>query len=83
MEKECNSREISQDTDTKNGNRKLINQIDGWKVAVSFNNNGFSLEKLVEEYIKEKFLTFSGWQKTKIMLQYFCGSQAFIWFIVN
>ena len=55
MEKECNSREISQDTDTKNGNRKLINQIDGWKVAVSFNNNGFSLEKLVEEYIKEKF----------------------------
>lgn len=35
--------------------QQTINQIDGWSVVIKFNENGFSLENLVEEYIKEKF----------------------------
>ena len=35
--------------------KQTINQIDGWSVVIKFNENGFSLENLVEEYIKEKF----------------------------
>ena len=29
--------------------KQTINQIDGWNIEVKFNENGFSLENLVEE----------------------------------
>ena len=45
--------DIKMEIDKKD--KQTINQIDGWSVVIKFNENGFSLENLVEEYIKEKF----------------------------
>ncbi len=46
---------INTEMKTDKKDKQMINQIDGWNIEVKFNENGFSLENLVEEYIKEKF----------------------------
>lgn len=46
---------INIDLEIKKNDKQIINQIDGWNVFIKFNENGFELENLVEEYIKEKF----------------------------
>lgn len=51
----CDEHDINIDVETNNKDKQTINQIDGWNIEVKFNENGFSLENLVEEYIKEKF----------------------------
>ena len=51
----CDEHDINIDVETNRKDKQTINQIDGWNVVVKFNENGFSLENLVEEYIKEKF----------------------------
>lgn len=45
--------DIKMEIDKKD--KQTINQIHGWNIEVKFNENGLSLENLVEEYIKEKF----------------------------
>ena len=51
----CDEHDINIDVETNKKDKQTINQIDGWSVVIKFNENGFSLENLVEEYIKEKF----------------------------
>lgn len=54
----CDEHNINTEMKTDKTDKKdkqMINQIDGWNIEVKFNENGFSLENLVEEYIKEKF----------------------------
>ncbi|HER1058006.1 TPA: aminoacyl-tRNA hydrolase [Streptococcus pyogenes] len=51
----CDEHDINIDVETNKKDKQTINQIDGWNIEVKFNENGFSLENLVEEYIKEKF----------------------------
>lgn len=51
----CEEHNINIDVETNKKDKQTINQIDGWNVVVAFDENGFSLENLVEEYIKEKF----------------------------
>ena len=53
--------DIKMEIDKKD--KQTINQIDGWNIEVKFNENGFSLENLVEEYIKEKFSVYQGLTK--------------------
>ena len=50
----CDEHDINIDVETNNKDKQTINQIDGGNIEVKFNENGFSLENLVEEYIKEK-----------------------------
>ena len=51
----CEEHNIDIKMEIDNKDKQTINQIDGWSVVIKFNENGFSLENLVEEYIKEKF----------------------------
>ena len=51
----CDEHDINIDVEIDKKDKQTINQIDGWSVVIKFNENGFSLENLVEEYIKEKF----------------------------
>lgn len=51
----CYEHNINAEMETDKKDKQTINQIDGWNIEVKFNENGFSLENLVEEYIKEKF----------------------------
>ena len=51
----CDEHDINIDVETNKKDKQTINQIDGCNIEVKFNENGFSLENLVEEYIKEKF----------------------------
>ncbi|MGP1434782.1 MAG: hypothetical protein ACTTKP_10950, partial [Catonella sp.] len=51
----CDEHNIDIEMKTDKKDKQTINQIDGWNIEVKFNENGFSLEDLVEEYIKEKF----------------------------
>ena len=50
----CEEHNINTEMKTDKKDKQMINQIDGWNIEVKFNENGFSLENLVEEYIKEK-----------------------------
>ena len=56
----CDEHNINTEMKTDKKDKQMINQIDGWNIEVKFNENGFSLENLVEEYIKEKFLSIRG-----------------------
>ncbi|KDE74236.1 aminoacyl-tRNA hydrolase [Fusobacterium necrophorum BFTR-2] len=51
----CDEHNIDIEMKTDKKDKQSINQIDGWNIEVKFNENGFNLENLVEEYIKEKF----------------------------
>ena len=51
----CDEHNINIEMEIDKKDKQTINQNDGWNVVVKFNENGFSLENLVEEYIKEKF----------------------------
>ena len=51
----CDEHNTNTEMKTDKKDKQMINQIDGWNIEVKFNENGFSLENLVEEYIKEKF----------------------------
>ena len=51
----CDEHNINIEMEIDKKDKQTINQIDGWSVVIKFNENGFSLENLVEEYIKEKF----------------------------
>ena len=51
----CEEHNIDIKIEIDKKDKQTINQIDGWSVVIKFNENGFSLENLVEEYIKEKF----------------------------
>lgn len=51
----CDEHNIDIEMKTDKKDKQTINQIDGWNIEVKFNENRFSLENLVEEYIKEKF----------------------------
>ena len=51
----CDEHNINIEMEIDKKDKQTINQIDGWNVVVKFNENVFSLENLVEEYIKEKF----------------------------
>ena len=59
----CDEHDINIDVETNKKDKQTINQIDGWNIEVKFNENGFSLENLVEEYIKEKFSVYQGLTK--------------------
>lgn len=56
----CDEHNIDIEMKTDKKDKQTINQIDGWNIEVKFNESGFSLENLVEEYIKEKFLSIRG-----------------------
>ncbi|SPY49073.1 Uncharacterised protein [Peptoniphilus harei] len=56
----CDEHNINTEMKTDKKDKQMINQIDGWNIEVKFNENGFSLENLVEEYIKENFLSIRG-----------------------
>ena len=51
----CDEHNINTEMEIDKKDKQMINQIDGWNIEVKFKENGFSLENLVEEYIKEKF----------------------------
>lgn len=51
----CEEHNINIDLEKNKKDKQTINQIDDWNIKVKFNEKGFSLENLVEEYIKEKF----------------------------
>lgn len=54
----CDEHNINTEMKTDKKDKQMIKQIDGWNIEVKFNENGFSLENLVEEYIKEKFTVY-------------------------
>ena len=59
----CDEHNINTEMEIDKKDKQMINQIDGWNIEVKFNENGFSLENLVEEYIKEKFSVYQGLTK--------------------
>ena len=51
----CHEHNMNVDKETDTAKKQTINRIEGWIIVLHFDEKGFQLEDLVEEYIKEKF----------------------------